>query len=222
VAVKSLEERVQQHLAQIQQRPPSVSSITKFRIGMACGVYRKPFLVNVELHRGVAYFLDSVKAEAGMGCGDTDIVRLGEFETNTSRWQGCAHCGTRYNEVDGSGYWWSTWCKCAPMLHCMGSTAECILGYLHGGARVAAQSQLAGVLAGRHVNSSHASRASDTIGRPANTIPSSWSLTNRQEVTGHFKLQVYGPQRSLRRMIWVDAYQRGPEGAPLRAQGLQL
>jgi hypothetical protein len=65
-------------------------------------------------------------------------------------------------------------------------------------------------------------QASDTIGRPANTIPSSWSLTNRQEVTGHFKLQVYGPQRSLRRMIWVDAYQRGPEGTPLRAQGLQL
>jgi len=59
----------------------------------------------------------------------------------------------------------------------------------------------------------HESRA---VGRPQNTIQSSWSLTNRQEVAGHFKLQPHGPQRSLRRLIWIDAYERGPEDAPVK------
>jgi len=57
---------------------------------------------------------------------------------------------------------------------------------------------------------------SDAVGRSRETIPSSWSLTNRQEVSGHFKLQPYGPQQSLRRLIWVDAYERGPEDAPIK------
>jgi hypothetical protein len=65
-------------------------------------------------------------------------------------------------------------------------------------------------------------RASAEVGRPKNTVPISWSLTGRQEVTGHFKLQAYGPQLSLRRMIWVDFYQRGPEDAPLRPQGRRV
>jgi hypothetical protein len=65
-------------------------------------------------------------------------------------------------------------------------------------------------------------RACDEVGRPKNTIPSSWSLTSRQEVMGHFKLQAYGPQQSLRRMIWVDPYQRGPDDAPIRPQGHRI
>jgi hypothetical protein len=65
-------------------------------------------------------------------------------------------------------------------------------------------------------------RASDDVGRPTSTISSSWSLTTRQEVMGRFKLQAYGPQRSLRRMIWVDPYQRGPEDAPIRPEGLRV
>ena len=44
--------------------------------------------------------------------------------------------------------------------------------------------------------------SSNEIGRPKDTIANSWSLTNRQEVKAHFKLQAHGPQRSLRQMIW--------------------
>jgi hypothetical protein len=57
---------------------------------------------------------------------------------------------------------------------------------------------------------------SDEVGRSKETIPSSWSLTNRQEVSGHFKLQPCGPQQSLRRLIWVDGYERGPDDAPTK------
>jgi hypothetical protein len=42
------------------------------------------------------------------------------------------------------------------------------------------------------------------------------SLTARQEVSGHFKLQPHGPGASLRKLIWVTAYDRGPEGAPVK------
>lgn len=59
-------------------------------------------------------------------------------------------------------------------------------------------------------------RESSAVGRPKSTIPASWSLTSRQEVAGHFKLQPYGPQQSQRRLIWVDAYERGPEDAPAK------
>ena len=38
----------------------------------------------------------------------------------------------------------------------------------------------------------------------------------RQEVSGHFKLQPHGPQRSQRRLIWVDRYTRGPDDAPIK------
>ncbi|HEY2015880.1 MAG TPA: hypothetical protein VGH38_20395 [Bryobacteraceae bacterium] len=64
--------------------------------------------------------------------------------------------------------------------------------------------------------------ASTAVQRPKSTIRSSWSLSFSQEVTGHFKLQAYGPQHSLRRLTWIDAYQRGPEGTPLRPQGHQI
>ena len=61
-------------------------------------------------------------------------------------------------------------------------------------------------------------RESSAVGRPQSTIQTSWSLTSRQEVAGHFKLQPYGPQRSLRRLIWVEGYERGPNDAPMKTR----
>jgi hypothetical protein len=61
-------------------------------------------------------------------------------------------------------------------------------------------------------------RESGQVGRPQSTIQTSWSLTSRQEVAGHFKLQPYGPQRTLRRLIWVEGYERGPDDAPVKAR----
>lgn len=58
--------------------------------------------------------------------------------------------------------------------------------------------------------------SSGEVGRPRERIPPSWSLTSRQEVSGHFKLQPHGPQLSMRRLIWVDGYARGPADAPIR------
>jgi len=65
-------------------------------------------------------------------------------------------------------------------------------------------------------------RPSAKVGRPQNTIPSSWSLTERQEVEGHFKLQAYGPQCSQHRMIWVSSYGRGPADTPVRPKGVAI
>jgi hypothetical protein len=59
-------------------------------------------------------------------------------------------------------------------------------------------------------------RESSEVGRSKETIQDSWSLTSHQEVAGHFKLQPYGPQRSMRRLIWVDGYGRGPDEAPVK------
>ena len=66
--------------------------------------------------------------------------------------------------------------------------------------------------------------APDAMGRPSSTIPTSWSLTSRQDVAGHFKLQASdGPQLSLRRMIWVASYERGPKMRPFvhKANGFE-
>jgi hypothetical protein len=63
---------------------------------------------------------------------------------------------------------------------------------------------------------------STAIGRPDSTIQSSWSLTERQEVDGYFKLQAYGPQWSLRRLIWVSGYERGPVDALVRPKGVSF
>lgn len=63
---------------------------------------------------------------------------------------------------------------------------------------------------------------SDVVGRPKSTIPSSWSIASRQEVTGHFKLQAHGPQLSQRRLIWVSSYERGPEDAPIKPQAYKI
>ena len=61
-------------------------------------------------------------------------------------------------------------------------------------------------------------RESSEVRRPQSTIQNSWSLTSRQEVAGHFKLQPYGPQGALRRLIWVEGYERGPEDTPRKAR----
>ncbi|MEV6165735.1 hypothetical protein AB0L71_28245 [Streptomyces sp. NPDC052052] len=38
---------------------------------------------------------------------------------------------------------------------------------------------------------------------------------NRWIVSGHWRNQAHGPERSLRRQTWVPAHMKGPEGAPL-------
>jgi hypothetical protein len=63
---------------------------------------------------------------------------------------------------------------------------------------------------------------SSKLGRPQSTIAASWSLTERQRVDGHFKLQAYGPNRSERRMIWIEAYERGPADALPRPKGVAV
>jgi len=45
-----------------------------------------------------------------------------------------------------------------------------------------------------------------------------WSLGWRSEVSGHFRLQAHGAGRTLRKLIWVEAYQRGPENAPRKVR----
>jgi hypothetical protein len=64
--------------------------------------------------------------------------------------------------------------------------------------------------------------ARDRLGRSETSIPTSWTLTTRQEVAGHFRLQPYGPGWSLRRLIWVQPYERGPEDAPAKPQAIRL
>lgn len=64
--------------------------------------------------------------------------------------------------------------------------------------------------------------ASDRLGRSAQKMPASWSLTARQEVSGHFRLQPYGPGAQLRRLMWIEAYTRGPESAPIKPRALRL
>ena len=41
--------------------------------------------------------------------------------------------------------------------------------------------------------------------------PAAWKLRSQCVVRGHFKNQAYGPERSLRKEIWVEPYKRGPE-----------
>jgi hypothetical protein len=49
--------------------------------------------------------------------------------------------------------------------------------------------------------------------RPAGTGSVDWQ--HRWLVRGHWRLQPYGPQRSLRRPTWIDPYVKGPEDKPL-------
>jgi hypothetical protein len=64
--------------------------------------------------------------------------------------------------------------------------------------------------------------ARDRLGRPAAVTSTNWSLTARQEVSGHFKLQPHGPGASLRKLIWVAAYDRGPEDAPVKPRAHRI
>ncbi|MDJ0463066.1 hypothetical protein [Streptomyces sp. H27-C3] len=62
----------------------------------------------------------------------------------------------------------------------------------------------------------------DAVSRPKPSQGSSDSegtgrkLEYRQEVEGFWRMQHYGPKSSLRKKIWVDDYERGPEDAPKR------
>lgn len=41
----------------------------------------------------------------------------------------------------------------------------------------------------------------------------------QMEISGHSKMQFYGPDRALRKRIWVNPYWKGPEDAPVRIKG---
>jgi hypothetical protein len=62
---------------------------------------------------------------------------------------------------------------------------------------------------------------SDGLGRPGRPT-GGWSLTARQEVSGHFRLQPHGPGGSLRRLIWVGPYARGPDDGPVKPRGIAI
>jgi hypothetical protein len=63
---------------------------------------------------------------------------------------------------------------------------------------------------------------SNRLGRPPRQGAGGWLLTARQDVSGHFKLQPHGPGRSLRQLIWVNAYERGPDDAPVRPRAVRF
>jgi hypothetical protein len=64
--------------------------------------------------------------------------------------------------------------------------------------------------------------AADNLGRPDKIMNVGWSLTARQEVSGHFRLQPYGPGASLRRLSWVAAYERGPADGPSKPPAVRM
>jgi hypothetical protein len=66
------------------------------------------------------------------------------------------------------------------------------------------------------------SPARDRLGRPDSATSPNWSLTTRQHVSGHFKLQAHGPADTFRKLIWLDAYARGPQDAPIKPRAIVL
>jgi hypothetical protein len=64
--------------------------------------------------------------------------------------------------------------------------------------------------------------SSNRLGRPPRQGAGGWLITARQDVSGHFKLQAHGPSRSLRRLIWVNAYERGPDDAPVKPRAVRF
>jgi hypothetical protein len=66
----------------------------------------------------------------------------------------------------------------------------------------------------------HLAAPADQFGRqsPSAGRPSGWTLGWRSEVSGHFKLQPHGVSRSFRKLIWIDAYERGPKDAAHKVQ----
>lgn len=51
--------------------------------------------------------------------------------------------------------------------------------------------------------------------RDIDDAPSGRQYRHRWVVSGHWRNQAYGPDRSLRRPTWIPAYVKGPDGAPL-------
>jgi len=41
-------------------------------------------------------------------------------------------------------------------------------------------------------------------------------LTVRQKISGHWKAQAFGKNRTMRKLIWVEPYWRGPEDGPIK------
>lgn len=63
----------------------------------------------------------------------------------------------------------------------------------------------------------------DRLGRAQPKDPNAgWVLTTQQDVAGHFKLQPHGPGMTLRKLIWVENYLRGPQDAPLRPRAVRV
>ena len=60
------------------------------------------------------------------------------------------------------------------------------------------------------------------LGRPPRTTTGGWNLAARQEVSGHFKLQPHGPAGSLRKLIWVEGYARGPEDVRRKPKAVRV
>ncbi|KUL44800.1 hypothetical protein ADL22_12720 [Streptomyces sp. NRRL F-4489] len=58
------------------------------------------------------------------------------------------------------------------------------------------------------------SRKQSSTGHPS--AATGRALDYRQEVSGFWRMQHYGPENSLRKKIWVDSYERGPTDAPKR------
>lgn len=52
-----------------------------------------------------------------------------------------------------------------------------------------------------------------TVARTEGSGSVEWQ--RRWMVRGHWRLQPYGPQKSLRKPIWIDPYVKGPEDKPL-------
>gem|GEM_PF-5381269 len=64
------------------------------------------------------------------------------------------------------------------------------------------------------VTALHPSRTSNASS--SSQFPQRLVLAEHQTVTGHFKLQAFGPGNANRKMIWVDAYERGSDNGVAR------
>lgn len=61
----------------------------------------------------------------------------------------------------------------------------------------------------------------DRFGRPP-VNHDGWSLNERQQVSGHFRLQPYGPGNRLRKLVFINSYERGPMDGPQRPPAVRL
>lgn len=75
-------------------------------------------------------------------------------------------------------------------------------------AKLAKYSRLGYMYVGRHVG--EAARANAT---PEETTTGHWKLDKQVWVSGHHKMQFYGPNRAFRRPIWIQPYRKGPDMA---------